>query len=242
MAGDLKPASIGGRLAWWWCRAYCTMAPPSVRARRPPELLSHLVEAERAGVPGWRLAAEAARGAVDDLRYVAEARRRTGAPPLAIAPLASLRASVALAAGLTLVSYVASLGARYPVPHLIKFAAMRGAGGVIAVGFVLWLQERAALALDGRPLSSYNSSWWSSPAEEKGERTMSEAQRKVLLGLGAALVVTFLLSSIGQDRTPSDGGLYWVGAVAWAAFGITLLATVAFVIATFVGRRRRSQA
>ncbi len=53
------------------------------------------------------------------------------------------------------------------------------------------------------------------------------------------LVVLFALSAIGKDRTPSQGGTYWVGALAWAAFGIVLVALVAFTLAVLVTRRRR---
>lgn len=42
------------------------------------------------------------------------------------------------------------------------------------------------------------------------------------------LVVAFALSAVGKDRTPSDGGLYYVGAIGWVAFGILLLVTLAF--------------
>lgn len=57
------------------------------------------------------------------------------------------------------------------------------------------------------------------------------------------LVATWFLSAIGDDLTPSDGGLYWVGAGAWMLFGLTLLVTAAYAVAQVVRlMRRRSSA
>lgn len=36
------------------------------------------------------------------------------------------------------------------------------------------------------------------------------------------------LSTVGKDRTPSEGGLYYVGAAGWVAFCVLLLATLVF--------------
>lgn len=54
--------------------------------------------------------------------------------------------------------------------------------------------------------------------------------------LGPALVVFFLLSAVsgnGSDR--SDGWTYTVGALGWAAFGLTLVVTVVLTVAV-IGR------
>lgn len=52
------------------------------------------------------------------------------------------------------------------------------------------------------------------------------------------LVVLFGLSAIGRDGTPSEGGTYWVGALSWAAFGVLLVALIAFSLVVLVERRR----
>lgn len=57
------------------------------------------------------------------------------------------------------------------------------------------------------------------------------------------LVVAFLVSAVGGRKTPSDGGLYWVGATGWFAFCVSLLVTAGysvFVLATRSRRRRAS--
>lgn len=43
-----------------------------------------------------------------------------------------------------------------------------------------------------------------------------------------SLVVAFALSAVGKERTPSDGGLYYVGATGWVVFCVILLATLVF--------------
>lgn len=49
--------------------------------------------------------------------------------------------------------------------------------------------------------------------------------------LGPLLVIFFLISGIQQgDSTPSDGWVYRFTSLAWAAFGITLVITVAFTL------------
>jgi hypothetical protein len=50
---------------------------------------------------------------------------------------------------------------------------------------------------------------------------------RVLLPL---LVLTFGVSAIGKDKTPSEGGTYWIGASGWAAFCVLLLITVVFTV------------
>ena len=236
----VKPSTRGGRLAWRWCRAYGRLAPSPVQARHEEERLAHLLDAEAAGVPGWRLAAEAAKGALADVHTLDRARRRAGLPPLVEAPFGPGPA-VGLASVLVAVSYVASVFAAFPVPHQIKFAAMRGAGAVLAVALLHRLRPVVGRwMLDGGPLSSYKSSWARTDRAEGG-RLVQTSRRKVFIGLGIAIVVTFLLSAVGQDKTPSDGGLYWVGAIAWAAFGVSVLATLAFAIFTLATRRSRRE-
>ena len=63
--------------------------------------------------------------------------------------------------------------------------------------------------------------------------------------LAPLLVVTFLLSGINggnSDNTPDDGFAYYLSAGGWVAFGVTLLATVAFTLVVLAHsiRTRRS--
>ncbi len=44
------------------------------------------------------------------------------------------------------------------------------------------------------------------------------------------LVATWFLAGVGGDRTPSDGGLYYVGAAFWVLFGLTLVTTVLYAV------------
>jgi hypothetical protein len=57
-----------------------------------------------------------------------------------------------------------------------------------------------------------------------------------------SLVACWFLAGVGGDRTPSDGGLYWVGAAFWLLFGLTLLGTVVFTIAVLIRRFSRKGA
>jgi hypothetical protein len=66
-------------------------------------------------------------------------------------------------------------------------------------------------------------------------RQLLEKPLRAYRVLGPLLVVLFLVSGVGSDATPSDGGSYYVGAVSWAGFGLTLLVTVLFTLA-LVGR------
>ena len=50
---------------------------------------------------------------------------------------------------------------------------------------------------------------------------------KVLLPL---LLVAFVVSSIGKDKTLGQGGTYWIGASGWFAFGVLLLTTIVFTV------------
>ena len=59
---------------------------------------------------------------------------------------------------------------------------------------------------------------------------MLRQPRKTYAILVPSLVVAFLVSSIGSDKSPSDGGLYYVGSTAWFAFGVLLVATLVFSI------------
>jgi hypothetical protein len=63
---------------------------------------------------------------------------------------------------------------------------------------------------------------------------------RVLLPL---LVAALAVSAVGGDKTPSEGGTYWIGASGWVAFGVLLVATVAFSVVVAiraVARRPKS--
>lgn len=65
---------------------------------------------------------------------------------------------------------------------------------------------------------------------------------RVLLPL---LVMAFAVSAVGGDKTPSEGGTYWIGASGWVAFGVLLVATVAVTVVVAiraVARRPKSSA
>jgi len=70
---------------------------------------------------------------------------------------------------------------------------------------------------------------------------MTDAVRKAYVALGILLVVSFGLSGIGRHKTRSDGGLYWVGASAWVAFGVILLVAVLLTVALAVRRLTRRE-
>ncbi len=55
------------------------------------------------------------------------------------------------------------------------------------------------------------------------------------------LAVLFGLSTVGRDRTPSEGGSYWIGALSWAAFGVLLVAVVLFSLVVLVTRAREAR-
>jgi hypothetical protein len=64
--------------------------------------------------------------------------------------------------------------------------------------------------------------------------------------LAPLLVVTFLLSGTNggnnSDNTPDDGFVYYLSAGGWVAFGVTLLATVAFTLVVLVHSIRTRRA
>ena len=65
---------------------------------------------------------------------------------------------------------------------------------------------------------------------------------RVLLPL---LVVAFAVSAVGGDKTPSEGGTYWIGASGWVAFGVLLVVTIAVtlvVVIRAVARRPKRSA
>lgn len=59
------------------------------------------------------------------------------------------------------------------------------------------------------------------------------------VGFGTLMVVSFLVSAIGSDKKRSEGGTYWVGAVGWFAFCLTVVATAAFTLVLLVRSRLR---
>lgn len=65
-------------------------------------------------------------------------------------------------------------------------------------------------------------------------RGVLDRPRAVFAVLVPLMVVAWFVSGVGDERTASEGGLYWVGAIAWAVFGITLVLTVVFAVITAV--------
>ncbi len=63
--------------------------------------------------------------------------------------------------------------------------------------------------------------------------------KRIYAVLIPTMIVAFLISSIGSDKTPSDGFQYWVGATGWFSFCVALLATLAFTV--FVAARALRQ-
>lgn len=59
---------------------------------------------------------------------------------------------------------------------------------------------------------------------------MLRRPRRTYALLLPCLVAAFALSAVGKDQTPSDGGLYYVGATGWVAFCVLLLATLVFTL------------
>lgn len=63
---------------------------------------------------------------------------------------------------------------------------------------------------------------------------MLNRPRRVYGTLLPLLVLTFGVSAIGKDKTPSEGGTYWIGASGWTAFCVLLLITVVFTVVVAV--------
>lgn len=63
---------------------------------------------------------------------------------------------------------------------------------------------------------------------------MFASPRKTYAILGVLLVACWFLSGVGGERTPDDGGLYYVGMVFWVGFGLMLVATVLFTVAVLI--------
>jgi hypothetical protein len=66
--------------------------------------------------------------------------------------------------------------------------------------------------------------------------------KRVYSVLIPVIVIAFLVSTIGNDKSRSEGGTYWVGAIGWFTFGAALLLTAAFTVIVVVRMtlRRRS--
>lgn len=61
--------------------------------------------------------------------------------------------------------------------------------------------------------------------------------RRTYVALGLLLVVAFAVSSVGQGRRNNPHDMqYWIGAIAWATFGITLLVLVLLTLALAIRR------
>ena len=98
---------------WLWL--YTAAVPPGSRDRRRDELASHLSEARSAGVTERRLAAEALRGGVDDLRWCRDERERAGWAPILISPVGS----TAIAGICIVATYLMSLDSALHLPKLV---------------------------------------------------------------------------------------------------------------------------
>lgn len=59
---------------------------------------------------------------------------------------------------------------------------------------------------------------------------MLDRPRRVYSILLPLLVLTLGVSAIGKDKTPSEGGTYWIGASGWTAFCVLLLITIVFTV------------
>ena len=66
--------------------------------------------------------------------------------------------------------------------------------------------------------------------------------KRVYSVLVPLMVIAFLVSGIGSNKTPSDGGTYWVGAIGWFTFCAAFLATLAFTVFVVVRMTRRRKA
>ena len=61
--------------------------------------------------------------------------------------------------------------------------------------------------------------------------------RRTYIGLGLLLVAAFAVSAVGQGRRGrGHDALYWIGAVGWTTFGITLLVVVLLTLALLIRR------
>jgi hypothetical protein len=237
MVASMKPASFGGRVAFWWCRIMAATLPEERAARVREERLSHLLDAEESGVPGYRLVAATLVGAFDDFRSVLSAGRRRNGLSL-VGSDARPEAAVFVASVLVGVAYIASLAARYPMPRAIKAAAESGALAVLLCQFPLVVRRlRRSRPLDDRTLSSYNVAAVGTDSTERGG-AMFEHPKRAYLVLGTALVVLFVVSGVGQLSSHHDAW-YWLGAFAWVGFGLVLVAIVVLSAAVGIRKRRR---
>ena len=71
---------------------------------------------------------------------------------------------------------------------------------------------------------------------------MFEQPKRVYAVLVPCMVAFFLLSSLGSDKTPSDGGMYYFAVTFWILFCVTLLAIVAYSVTLGVRRLRHRTA
>ncbi|MEA3077001.1 MAG: hypothetical protein QOF60_1909 [Actinomycetota bacterium] len=73
------------------------------------------------------------------------------------------------------------------------------------------------------------------------DRWVINQPRKVFGILVPTLVATWFLAGVGGSRTPSDGGLYYVGAAFWTVFWLTFVVTMLYAVVQLVrligGRR-----
>ena len=237
MVAGVKPASLGGRFAFWWCRIVAAALPEERGSRVREERLSHLLDAEASGVLGRRLVAATLVGACDDLRAVVVAGRLQDG----LSRVGSGRrpeAAVFFASALVVVAYIASLAARYPMPRAVKAAAEAGALCVLFSQLPLLVRRRRlSPVLDDRTLSSYKVWPTGTVPTEKGG-AMFEHTKRAYMVLGTAFVVLFIVSGAGQASSDHDGW-YWLGAFAWAGFGLVLVALVVLSVAVAIRARRR---
>jgi hypothetical protein len=137
-----------GRLVWWWCVAYTSVAPRESRERRRGEMRSHLWECERARLRPAAVAFAALRGAGSDLAWavtcgVPQLVRSFGTPTpyIVLAPLFPIQAWIVSAVTLGSTASIA------------EGVGSLGGGLMLALAGGVWLLRRASNRRGGGPPS-----------------------------------------------------------------------------------------
>ena len=126
------------RIAWLWCVAYTSVAPPDRRERRRGEIRSHLWESEQACLPPLAVAWAALRGAGSDLLWAVTC----GVPQL-VRSFATPTPYVVLAPAFPVQAWIVSSLTAGSTAHFFESLGAAGGGALLAIAGLIWLARRS---------------------------------------------------------------------------------------------------
>lgn len=126
------------RVAWLWCVAYTSVAPPESRERRRGEIRSHLWESHRARLSPAAVGWAALRGAGSDLLWALTC----GVPRLARS-FGTPTPYIVLAPAFPIQAWIVSALTVGSTAHVAESLGAAGGGVMLAIAGLVWLVRRS---------------------------------------------------------------------------------------------------